>query len=414
MIIRSCAAARARVLSLGLILCGCVSDEESKITGSAPISESDDAGGMPSLEDAGAGAMDDDAAKSADAAAQPPADAGMALGEPIDAPDGVWTWIDFPDSFCRDGSTTGIAVSLKSESPDVVIYLEGGGACFDALSCAANSGNVQSQKGEKNRGIFDRSEPENPVRDWNIVYVPYCTGDVHAGTRPNATVPAFPGTQMFVGHLNIQAFLKRIVPTFPDAERVLLTGISAGAFGASINTLLVPRAFANVDVMLLNDSGPPLSSEYLSPCLQQKWRDLWGLDVSMLADCGSDCPNRDDFVFDFARHAASVYADRPSGFIEATEDGTISGFFGAGEYGCLTVPFVTPVPADRFREGVINFRDAMRVWPKFSSYLPSGTQHTWIAGDSLYTSSIGDTRLVDWLRSLVDGDVALHIGPPVP
>jgi len=412
MVIRS----RARALALGFILCGCGADEESKITSSRPISESYDAGVTPNPSDAGAGETegDEEDAKGAGAVTPLPTDGGIALGEPIDAPDGVWTWIDFHDSFCRDGSTTGIAVSLRSDSPDVLIYLEGGGACFDTVSCAANSGNVQTQKGEKNKGIFDRSEPENPLRDWNIVYVPYCTGDVHAGTRPSAVVPAFPGTQMFVGHLNIQAFLRRIVPTFPHAERVLLTGISAGGFGASINTLIVQRAFSNVDVMLLNDSGPPLSSEYLSPCLQQKWRDLWGLDESMLADCGSDCPNRDDFVFDFAQHAAAVYADRPIGFIESTEDGTISGFFGAGEYACLTVPFVTPVPADRFREGVIRFRDAMRVWPRFSSYLPSGTQHTWIAGDSLYTSSIGDTRLIDWLRNLVDGDMAIHIGPPGP
>ena len=31
------------------------------------------------------------------------------------------------------------------------------------------------------RGIFDRSNPENPFRDFGVIFVPYCTGDVHIG-----------------------------------------------------------------------------------------------------------------------------------------------------------------------------------------------------------------------------------------
>ena len=30
-------------------------------------------------------------------------------------------------------------------------------------------------------GIFNRLNPTNPIRDWNMVYVPYCTGDIHGG-----------------------------------------------------------------------------------------------------------------------------------------------------------------------------------------------------------------------------------------
>ena len=31
------------------------------------------------------------------------------------------------------------------------------------------------------RGIFDRSNPENPFKDFSVIVVPYCTGDVHIG-----------------------------------------------------------------------------------------------------------------------------------------------------------------------------------------------------------------------------------------
>jgi hypothetical protein len=40
----------------------------------------------------------------------------------------------------------------------------------------------------------------NPLRDWNIVYVPYCTGDAQAGTKTTPTdVPNGPRGQYFVG-----------------------------------------------------------------------------------------------------------------------------------------------------------------------------------------------------------------------
>jgi hypothetical protein len=53
-------------------------------------------------------------------------------GEPLpDADDGEWQFIDFPDAKCRNGSSTGIGVRYGS-GDGLVIYFEGGGACFNA------------------------------------------------------------------------------------------------------------------------------------------------------------------------------------------------------------------------------------------------------------------------------------------
>jgi hypothetical protein len=45
----------------------------------------------------------------------------VAKGPPIDAREGVWTWVEFPDAFCRDGSTTGILVNPVAGSRDLMI-----------------------------------------------------------------------------------------------------------------------------------------------------------------------------------------------------------------------------------------------------------------------------------------------------
>src|SRR5262245_57335206 len=63
-------------------------------------------------------------------------DPAITFGTPITANAQEWTFVPFPEAHCMDGSSTGIGVNLASGSDRVVIYLEGGGACFDLLSCA--------------------------------------------------------------------------------------------------------------------------------------------------------------------------------------------------------------------------------------------------------------------------------------
>ena len=89
------------------------------------------------------------------------------------------------------------------------------------------------------------------------MYVPYCTGDVHAGNRKDATVSGVTGKQQFVGYVNVANDLKRIVPSFPGLTKVLLTGVSAGGFGAASNYVQMAKAFGSVPVYELDDSGPP-------------------------------------------------------------------------------------------------------------------------------------------------------------
>ena len=216
-------------------------------------------------------------------------------GEPLpEADDGEWNWIAFPEAKCRDGSETGIGVRYGS-APGLVVFFEGGGACFNALTCGANPANYNAGQfagwagGAGNEGIFATDNPDNPVADWSYIYVPYCTGDVHAGARPDGTLPDNPTPQQFVGYLNVGHFLQRVVPTFlGDVDHVLVTGVSAGGFGAAFNYDRIADAFPGEKVTLLDDSGPPMSDDFMATCLQKKWRDAWGLDDSMPADC-TDC-----------------------------------------------------------------------------------------------------------------------------
>jgi hypothetical protein len=333
-------------------------------------------------------------------------------GMPLDTPNGAWKYHEFPDTFCRNGTKAGITVFRNTASKKVMFFFQGGGACFDLLSCVANPDAVGSgDKSGPSGGILDRSNAANPVKDWNFVYVPYCTGDVFGGTNPNGNVQDV-GPQKFVGFLNTQSFLQRVVPTFADATDVLVTGVSAGGFGASTSVVLIQRAFPNVKVKLINDSGPPMPSSVLATCLQKTWRETWGYDNSILKDCGAACPKKDDFTFDYGVYLAKTFNNRYSGLIESAQDGIISLFFGAGSNNCAEPFGIAPsIPGPDFRTGLLSYREAVKGYPTFGSYLPDSDQHTWLQGASFYDASIGDTKLIDWVSDIVNDKGTKHVGP---
>lgn len=335
----------------------------------------------------------------------------VATGAPIEAPDKTWTFVDFADTKCRDGSPAGIAISKNSASTKLMIYLEGGGSCFDQLTCLANPTNTALFKAEKTTGVFNRTNPENPFGDWNVVYVPYCTGDIHGGTHADATVPGVEGVQQFVGYLNIKKFLHRIVPSFPGATDVLLTGISAGGFGAALNAVSVAEAFPSVKMKVIDDSGPGVSTAVVPACLQQKWREVWGFDDSVLKDCGAACPDKNDFQQTYALAMTRTFQDRPSGLIESLQDATITRFLAAGNNNCTGTALLQQVPVDVFQADLLSFREKAKEFPMFGTYLPTGTKHTWLGDDGFFTANAGGVRLVDWVAKIVKGEAPGNAGP---
>jgi hypothetical protein len=154
-------------------------------------------GGPDAIADASGDATGDAHAKTSEAGSD-----GGGSG-PIDTASltpNTWTWIPVAGAICRDGSPTGMGINLGTATDKLMIYLEGGGACFNALTCGMNPASygkalfdtqfVGASASHNNVGILSRSDAANAVKDWNFVYVPYCTGDVHAGDFPDQTVPA--------------------------------------------------------------------------------------------------------------------------------------------------------------------------------------------------------------------------------
>ncbi|MBX3182254.1 MAG: hypothetical protein KIT72_09630 [Polyangiaceae bacterium] len=257
----------------------------------------------------------------------------VTLGEPIEIPSeqhGEWVWIEMPEMKCSDGTTGGFAVNFIEDRSELVIYLQGGGICYDALTCSA--GGAPSTVGadplrtaldgsiREHRGIFDRDDPNNPLRGSNFVVVPHCTGDHHTGNQVSTY-----GAKDYhhVGYTNMTRVLERAVPTFQGASRVVLSGFSAGGVGITANYHQLATAFESVGQSppyLVIDSGPFMRPDYLSPAAREKLRESWGLDGTV----GSFCPTCFTEGFhDLYRRNAELHPGLRSSLLCNTRDSVV-------------------------------------------------------------------------------------------
>jgi O-palmitoleoyl-L-serine hydrolase len=96
---------------------------------------------------------------------------------------------------CLDGSPAGLYFAPGQQSDKFVIYFEGGGLCRgDGLAetleyCYKRSKtNLGSSLNYSAERSFDgmtyiSAIARNPFHDWNRVFIPYCDGGVHQGSR---------------------------------------------------------------------------------------------------------------------------------------------------------------------------------------------------------------------------------------
>jgi hypothetical protein len=334
---------------------------------------------------------------------------GFGFGDPIEAPDDEWTFVDFETSRCMNDTPTGIAVNPSSTNQtDLVIFLTGGNACFNTTSCAVtvNKDGYDAAKFEddpvRDAELFSRTG-SSPISDWSFVYVPYCTGDLHFGDRKNIEVGGQERT--FRGGVNMHEYLERLVPTFPDVTRVLLVGVSAGGLGAALNYDQVKKAFGDdVDVYLLDDSGPPMSADFIAPCLQQHFKDTWGYEHTLPEAC-EGCGG-DEFAEGLVDYLTSTYADQRLALISSTEDATIRNFLGFGADDCAGIDEFVPAayPGEQYAEGLEELR-ATYEGDNFRVFYVDDDRHVWISDQEGLDTTVGDSPpLVDWIEQMITDD----------
>jgi hypothetical protein len=375
-------------------------------------------------------------------------EAPLVIGQTRSAAD-QWTWTDLPETRCRNGSTTGIGVRRKTGSHKIMLYVDGGGACFSWFTCnftnptplaVRNKFDYNDFKDyvtgtlvvpdQLRQGVFDLDHWFNPVDHMNQLFVPYCTGDFHAGNAPNQYVGPGPApyelhNQQFVGWNNMTVYLAYINQVFaselaaPDAE-VVLIGESAGAAGVLFNAHRFAAGLpAHVRLTVISDSAPPFDETLRAPCVQNFHRQIYNFDSTFLADCGADCPHPDNWSVDWHLHVMNRnYGSRDIRFamVSSDDDGVIKASLGIGpgQGGCS--PTAPSQPA--FDQGLRDIQTRMENQSVVTGtfLVSNSTEHTFLGWDRFYPEWEGLVPLTGWVNNMIgdpedfDDDIA-HVGP---
>ena len=184
--------------------------------------------------------------------------------QPVSSTDVGDGWVKH--SFDSDGGNGPICIAGTSysvftrdgSSDKVLIMLQGGGACWqDFYNC-----NILSEDQEPptpRAGIWDFDSKDNPFRNYNIVYMPYCDGSTFGGDNDvvDANFPFGP-VRFHRGLRNLSAGMDVAKATYPSASKVTVAGSSAGGVGAAAFAPFLARFEYgnNTKLTVFNDAGP--------------------------------------------------------------------------------------------------------------------------------------------------------------
>lgn len=343
-----------------------------------------------------------DEAPSPDASGDRPPTMGEVLEVPPELLD-QWVWIPVPEMVCGDGTPAGVGVRFTAASRNLVIWFQGNGVCYDLKTCFAFRellggmgpdplnrmwwGNVD----QGHAGIFDPDDPLNPFRHDNFVVLPHCSVDGHTADK-ESRYPLLPVYQQR-GYRNAKVAASRIVATFPDATRVVVSGFSAGGIGATANYDHIASAFeatGQPSPFLIADSGPLLRDPYLSSVAREALRAGWGLDdtvYDVCTECATDAGPAASYDAIARRHPGVRQS-----VLSSYADVTSSNLYRLMNYD------INFVDGDRFRRGLL---DLAANTPELKVFYFEGDRH----GALPYRLS-DSPGLVEFLNAQLSSDPA--------
>ncbi len=274
-------------------------------------------------------------------------------------------------------------------SEDLVIFLQGGGACWDTL-CAATE---TASPGIPKVGILDSDIPGNPIADMSVAYLPYCDGGVHASDTEydidgNGSIEPGTSDQFHHGLHNLSAALDVTVQAFPAPRRIVLVGISGGGFGSIFAIPLVRTLYPGVPIDVVNDSGVsvgrPNDPEFFESLLS-----YWNISDSFLPASCPDCIAADG-------HGTAIHTwglDRDENLrislLSHKQDATIATFF-FGVSGAAWEP-----------ELIREMAEVEAAHPdRLRSFIANGSEHTFLVGSTAL--EVDGITVMDWVAAMLD------------
>lgn len=305
------------------------------------------------------------------------------------------------ETACSDGSAYRFFVHAGNPAK-LLVEFEGGGGCWSAQTCELDiytrritTDPERARQQGQPQGIYDRSNPENPFRDFTHVYVPYCSGDLHWGNVTHNYVGALgPYTIRHRGASNAASAVNWAFANVAAPSQLAVAGCSAGGYGATLWSAHILARYPGASAVHLSDSAAGVVPGGFFQTLLPAWNvgSAWPSFIPSLALDRLDAPRFN--VADFYSGIAGYYPLAAFSQYNTLQDTTQTFFYSLSRGG-----IATPEEwSSRMQEQLAAIRGANA---NFAAYTAPGTQHCVINRPEFYTTQVAGVRLSDWVSRLL-------------
>lgn len=308
----------------------------------------------------------------------------------------------------------------KGKSRDLLVYFEGGGACWDSLTCSFPDAGFPAEVPQFYTpaipagyspadldGLFNLRRGDNPVRDWDMVYVPYCTGDIHLGsaqqTYQNAGHPVLALPPLFDirhrGYDNWMVVLDWMKRNVDKPQRILVAGSSAGGYGASVQFAWLRKLYPQAKVNVLADASQGITTRSFDQGTPGRgsWNiqlPPWGAGVDPATIPGPEVLRRGAQA-----HPEVRVAQFTTNFdlVQIQFYGVMKAYYPPGG-SCANEAL------DWNRQMLGALKNDRNDLPNYRHYLAAGTYHTVLTGPEFYGERTAGLAFNDWLAAMVGTD----------
>lgn len=243
-----------------------------------------------------------------------------------------WERLSIEGAVCGDGSRYPIFLDVK-DPQKLSFEFMGGGACWNHATCYGPTPMTIMHAVPFPLVLASSFSSDNPVHspvaDHSVVYLPYCTGDVHVGRDTVRFGTGFKAHQ--VGARNIEKALEQLERSgrfdFGSVTDVVVSGSSAGAIGALLHFARIgERLPAAVNRTVVSDS-PGL---HFGPGFWDKFTPEFRDDIRLaFGELGLRFPADNEPLAPEVARLSELFPDWNFAFLQGDEDIVMSALFGS-------------------------------------------------------------------------------------
>lgn len=297
---------------------------------------------------------------------------------------------------------------------NLVIFFDGGGACWHTMNCIAVP--TYTRVVDENvwgltnlaKGIFDMNHPKNPFKDWNFVFIPYCTGDIHWGSNDKEYVVGIgpDGIPITItirhrGFDNFLVVLKWITENFKNPHKIFVAGSSAGSYGALLGFPYIQEAYPKSMASMLGDAGFGVVTEDFHKVQINNWGHSQNLPTWIP---GFERPFSDYSISEMYKMIAQYYPHRKIGQFTNAWDETQVRFYNVmlnigNPYNWQVIP---PQVWCDWHEQMLENADLAAESPNYRYYIAAGKAHTIMGSKEFYEEDSAGVPFIRWVEALVE------------